>query len=336
MKLFSVVVPVAPQDGSMLKRTLPSWYALNPNEVLLCLDYPADSKLVETIWRVADACHTLSETRIIEVHRDSSYRFHQANVRRTGFREAKHDIILTGDIDLVVFPSCLEALQYVGEDDVGLVSLSKRRRKPSLVGKLRSFIENLARYHASTMSKKDAGKAYFTGLYWLYRPYWLDSESVEALKRLPNPKNPSALYFAGFGGYMGEDTFLRNCMIKKHNVLYLPSVGADDLNAGLEDTSVIQVKIGRKYAFDHNLANGVRHAVVHVRPYVLLGLWLQICEQESVTSAFGLVLNAFTNIVFRVSYKRAIAVLLKWAYGYDGRTRYFASHSHIWNFPYER
>jgi hypothetical protein len=269
-KGFSIVIPVKDEDRLILAN-LRSWYALGSDDLIICTDKPAPEAVSKAVKKVSEVCHAADVTRIVEVERNPEYRFHQAWVRRKGFLSAKHQTILTGDIDLRVHQSCLRAIALVGKDGVGLVSLSKRRCRRGFTGNLRNFMEKLARTYARAIGSRRAGQAYFTGLYAIDREAWLDSEPVEGIKRLENPKT-AQLRLDTWGGYAGEDTFLRDWMIKKHKVLYLSEIGADDERLGLEDSRFIQFKIGRKLAYDHkNLPWVLKHAIAHIRIHVIAG-----------------------------------------------------------------
>jgi len=110
--------------------------------------------------------------------------------------------------------------------------------------------------------------AYFTGLYALWRPFWLDSED-DGIKTLENPK--TAPFFHGaWGGYMGEDTYLKYCMDKKHDCVFLPDVGATDFGVGLEETKGIQLKIGKFSVLDCQRPTDVFvSSILYVRPHAM-------------------------------------------------------------------
>lgn len=265
---FSVVIPVK-DETDLIKQNLPSWCKLRPSEILLFFDWPCPQDCAEEAFRIGTEFRV--PIKILEVAQNPAYRFHQAWVRRSGFRAAKYDTILTGDIDLLIYPACLKAIELVGQENVGLVSLSKLRRRQGFVGGLRNLMEHATRTYARVIRKRKAGLVFFTGLYVIDRKAWLDSEPLEGIKGLEDPKT-APLRLDSWGGYAGEDTFLRDWMIKKHRCLYLPDIGAVDTRLGLEDTRFIQLKIGRKFA--HEKRSPLRvllHTIIHVRPYVLVG-----------------------------------------------------------------
>ena len=262
------MIPVK-DELDLIQRNLPSWCRLNPNEILLCFDKPSPQGCVEEALRIGREFRVV--IKILEVGRNPAYRFQQAWIRRSGFRAARNDTILTGDIDLQVFPSCLKSLELVGQENVGLVSLSKLRRRQGFVGGLRNFMEHTARTYARAIRKRKAGLVYFTGLYCISRRYWLDSEPEESIMSLQNPKTAPPIETA-WGFYIGEDTHLRDWMIKKYKVLYLVDIGAVDTRLGLEDSRLIQYKIGMKFAHDRKgFLRLLLHALVHIRPYVIVG-----------------------------------------------------------------
>ena len=230
---FSIVMPVK-DEYDLLRSSLPACYSVRPDEVVLCFDKPAPAKCVE-LAKDLGAKQSRIKTRIVEVERNPEWRFHQAWVRRSGFRAAEHDRILTVDVDLVINRNVLKAVDLVGKDDVGLVSCSKFYPVTGPLGFWRAVAYHLARR---------AHFAPFTGLYCIFRPYWLDSED-EGIKSLEDPRTERAL---GSLAAVGEDTYLRNCMITRHRVLYLRELGAYCMTRYVEDVPHMQFELGRYMA----------------------------------------------------------------------------------------
>ncbi len=274
---FSIVCPIK-DEVNLIPFTMPSFYSVNPSEVILCLDKPAPQNVVETIRKVAKACDAEDITRIIEVERNPEYKFHQAWVRRCGFRKAKNDIILTTDIDLVINRNVLKAVKMVGKDNIGLVSLSKFEYPNSIS----SFIRMISRGILKAIHKfgKVVTVTSFTGLYCIYRPYWLDSEPEEGIKNLVNPKQKLRVGIRISGNFdvyqdtfpVGEDTFLRDCMEKKHRVIYLPDIGATVLSNPLESHPDIQYCKGIYFALKgRKPLVSVARSLIRFEPYYLCG-----------------------------------------------------------------
>lgn len=277
---FSIVVPVK-DEVDLILRTLPSYYAVNPNEVILCLDKPAPKQVVEVIGKVAKSCNAEDVTRIVEVERRLDYKYHQAWVRRKGFLEAKHDRILTGDIDLVINRNVFKAVRMVGKNDIGLVSLSKMRAPNSLLNLYRLFgtgiLQKYIHYFAEAYRGRGIATTTFTGLYALWRPYWLDSESEEGIKNLVSSKTAlrkgeKVKWSMQTFRSAGEDTFLRDCMIKKHKLVYLKDIGAIVLTDPLEDRPEVQFKQGIYFALKgRNLIGALTRTVFRGQPHYLRG-----------------------------------------------------------------
>lgn len=273
---FSVAIPMRNSELGLLKRNLQSWCALKPSEILLGLEKPALQQCVNAATDIASRYNV--DLRIIEIERNPEYKMHQAWARRKCFREAKHDIILTGDMDLYVYPACLKAIDLVGKDNVGLVSLSKMRNRRNISGIIRNFILNRIQESKRKGGLPKEKQAYFTGLYCIYRPYWLDSEDEDSIKNMPHPYD-APLLMDSWGGYRGEDTFLRDKMIKKHLCIYLPDIGAQDLRPGLEERKQIQAKIGMKLAYEGvGPIHVLIHTVVNLRFHVFRSYVKQLGE----------------------------------------------------------
>ncbi len=227
---FSIVVPVK-DEISLLKRTLPSYYSVEPNEVLICTDKPVLKKIKKTVNAIAELYRAGHFTKIVEIEKDPEWFYHQAHVRREGFHKAKYNKILTVDIDLLINKNVHKALDIVGINNVGLISL-KKFKKPRDILSFWSCIWTTLYWNLYKLFGSLKSSQGFTGLYAIWRPYWLKSEPEEDVKRLVNPKQ----LFTGeiqdlknASAITGEDSFLRYCMMKEFKVRHLDDIGAVDL-----------------------------------------------------------------------------------------------------------
>ena len=188
----SVVCPIK-DENYLIPLTLPSFYSIDPDEVILCLDKPAPQKVVKAINVVTRVLGVTDITRIIEVERNPEYRFHQAWVRRQGFRAARNDTILTTDIDIVLDPKMKEYFHLL-KGDVKLVSFAKF----SLTwhGMIAYLVQKIYRHKS------------FTGLYMFSKKAWLETEDEDSLKRIPR----------------GEDTHLHSYLTKKYRDVFVSDV----------------------------------------------------------------------------------------------------------------
>jgi len=271
---FSVVIPVKDEVDLMMK-TLPSYYAIKPSEILICTDKPAPLVVKKVVKRIAAFFNAEELTKIVEVERDPEWRYHQAHVRREGFHKAKYDKILTGDIDLLINKNVRKALNLVGKNGVGLASMSKFRYPNNFRNIWILIVDTLLSKTIHSKSNSNKVMTNFTGLYALWKPYWLEIETEEEIKRLVSPKqlfrgkkpdlkNASAI--------TGEDTFLRDQMLKKYNCLYLTDVGAIDLGKNVERLPSIQFMKGRYFAHHgRSLLITIGRAIMRVQPHYLMG-----------------------------------------------------------------
>lgn len=253
---FSVVCPVK-DELHLIPITLPSFYEVAPSEVVLCFDDPPHEPSLQLAKYIATSYDVA--TKFVFVNRNKDYAFHQAWVRRRGFLEASHNKILTCDIDLVINSSVLKAVEKVGRDNIGLVSCSKMYPQKGLGRIWKNVAYELVR-HVYPIR--------FTGLYALYRPFWLDSED-EGIKKLTNPKQGS------YGQVrMGEDSYLRDCMKRKHRCAYLKDVGATVLTFNIGDLPRIQFEHGRYFASQgYNIFRILAKAFLYWRVHIFRG-WL--------------------------------------------------------------
>jgi len=270
---FSIVVPISERDLNMVLRTLPSWLSLGCDDVVLCVDKPVSPRLKAIIERIAESCG--SKVRIVEVERSSEWLYHQTHVRREGFKHTRHDVILTGDIDLVVNRKALKAVELVNRGNVGLCSVLKFRKPRGVVDLWRVFILYFLRKILHWFTDPLMATTTFTGLYCISKKAWLDSEPEWAAKLLVNPKQfyrEGQISFERFSACTGEDTLLHYWMKKKFRCCYLRDVGAVDLGVPIENLPLVQYMTGRYFA---SLGRGffvsLGRAVLRAQPYYLKG-----------------------------------------------------------------
>jgi len=268
-------VPVK-DEVDLIPKTLPSYYAVDPSEVIVCTDKPTPRKVRQVIQKVAVACNALDITRIVEVERDPDWKFHQAHVRRTGFKKAKHDRILTVDIDLVINRNVLKALKLVGENNIGLVSCGKFCYPKSLMDLWRIGTIRFLRRIVHRILDPFMEITVFTGLYALWKPYWLDSEPEEKIKKHVNPKQfYRGEYTEGIPPNVnptGEDTHLRDCMLEKHRCVYLRDIGAIMLRDVYENVPYVQYMKGQYFGRrGRSSLVSIGRAFLRAQPYYLVG-----------------------------------------------------------------
>lgn len=280
---FSIVISIAEWDVDLVPRTLPSWLSLGSTDVVLCVDAPASERLLGSIGLVVGESKVV---RVLQIPENPGWRFRHAFTRREGFRAAKFDRILTGDIDIVVNKNCLRAVELVGGDGVGLVSLSKRRGGGTL--------GEVARNSSKRLSRLVRKRTFFTGLYAMYRPYWLDSENQAQLMKVEHPHLQELPQDEAI--YLGEDIILRDSMIARHKIIYLPEVGGTDLRISLEDRAPIQARTGVRYYQDGKPMGYVLAQSIMYGRGTLLGTYADLLFREKGGAAL------FSGYVYSIAY----------------------------------
>jgi len=236
---FTIIMPMRSSEIPLMRRSLPSCYSLGPSEVILCLDNEAKANVEYEISKVAFEHGCLDRTRVLYVKRNYEYSFHQAWVRREGFRNARWDRILTVDVDLKVNRNVLKTVKLVGNDDVGFSSCIILHHVGGLLGLWRAAGHRVA-------EKAQLAPPAYSGLYSIWRPFWIDSED-DGIEKVRDPRQGTFN-----DALMGEDTYLCRCMAKKHRCVFLTDVGAYNMRSECNDLSRIQFEIGRKYAKDNS------------------------------------------------------------------------------------
>ena len=266
---------MANRDRRLLPRTLPSWLALGSDDVLIAADHPVDSALKDDATTIATSLGVPDSIKFIEVSADDRYRFHQAHVRRAGFLEAKHDAILTGDIDLVVKKSMVPAIAKVGTNGIGLVSFSKIRVVTSAAGAYRAV---------AFLLKQKLLPPKFVGLYAFWRPYWSETED-DGIRYLKNPRTQT--YQTAGLGILGEENYLYICMKRSYRCLHINSAYALDLTGFVEDLPSLQFEWGRVIGESVGVAAGLVASETLAYPNLLRGCLAQRREKGRFVDVFA-------------------------------------------------
>jgi hypothetical protein len=274
---FSIVIPIkgTSEELKFIDKTLPSYYAVNPSELVISIDDPPEEKaIMPKIKAVAKSCRAEEKTRILNIKiGNNGWNDQQMKARYTGFLNAKYDRILTGDIDLVINKNVLKAVKLVGKDGIGLVSCSKLRVPHDFLSFYRMFGEMVLKKVAHRFP--NFGATSFTGLYAVWKPYWLDVLTIDVAKKFTKLKSKVRqglpVTVSDFYG-SGDDTFLRDLMVKKYKCVYLTDVGATVLTDPWEDRPIIQYGKGVYFAsMGRKMIISVGRAIVRAQPYYIVG-----------------------------------------------------------------
>ncbi|MHA1167236.1 MAG: glycosyltransferase [Candidatus Hodarchaeales archaeon] len=265
-KGFSVVIPVK-DEVDLLFHNLNSLFKLNPNEIIICTDNPTPRNIISLVKFLSNIFERI---RIIPVSKNEKYLYHQAWVRRCGFLAAKNDIILTADADLLLNRNVLKGFELIGKNNVGMVTFEKLRlSEKSLVSRVRLFTITLKRWLHLLLFRhvrKATILSGFTGLYWLYRPYWKDTEG-DSIESLPVPLGKEDEKVKEIVHNTGEDVHLRNQMVKKHTVVYTARIGAKVMSDERPHEKVRQVIRGRSYYLTgKSMFSVLVHSIFFIEP----------------------------------------------------------------------
>ncbi len=231
---FSIVVAVK-GELELLRSSIPSYYMMQPDEVVFCLDEPVDEAELNAVKNLSLRFGGSKETRILNVTRNPAYSSYIAWKRRLGFLAASNDRILSVDTDLILNRNVHKALAQVGRNNIGYASCTTIYPVNEPV----QFCQAIVHCIVSRVRPPP-----LTGLYALWRPFWLDSED-DGIKLLPDPLETEA---RGSMVAIGEDTYLLNCMKRKHRAVHLRRISAYCMKPYHNLAKHAQYELGRYYA----------------------------------------------------------------------------------------
>lgn len=270
MESFSIVIPIkgTKEEASFISRTLPYVYSIRPSEVILSIDKPTeDENIIPKIKSVIKSYHAEKITRILEIEKGKNdWKDQQMKARYTGFLEAKNNKILQVDIDLIINKNVLKVIELVGKNNIGLVSCNKLTLPYSLPNLYRTIVKVIL---------SSFRKARFAGLYAVWKPFWLDVEPIDVAKKFTKTKNKirnrEPLELDDFLS-KGDDSHLKDLMIKKYGCVYLKDIGALILTDDWENRPFIQFSKGIYFSHaDRRMLPNLIKAIVRLQPYYFCG-----------------------------------------------------------------
>lgn len=122
MTKFTVLLPIH-NEASWLPYSLPSVFALNPNEILLLLDRCSDNS-VEVAKELAFKHQMSDKLKLIEVNDASDYRLRFAYLRTFGCSLCTHDIVLVTAADLIIDSQIAQFVDLIGK--YGLITFEHK------------------------------------------------------------------------------------------------------------------------------------------------------------------------------------------------------------------
>ena len=247
---FSVVMPIK-DETELLKYSLPSIYALDPDEVVLVMEDV--EKSIKVARDIANYCAYLERTRICILREDvPDWTFRQAYARRKGYSLAHNDVILTVDADIIIDPRIKKYFELIGKSNIKLVSFSKIPYPLTFKGMMDRLVHMIYKHPS------------FSGLYVFSKKAWEETEDIEDLKKIPR----------------GEDTHLHADLIKKYSDLFISDLRNVVLRP--KESSKYQYLMGRnRWKMRRTkLWRMILSTLLYFRPWIMIGyLKARYCEK---------------------------------------------------------
>lgn len=215
MKPFTVVIPIKGTDveKKLFKKSILSAINLNPDELILGVDYPFNLELKKQILELVEQTG-YNKLRFIEVEKSSDWNFQLAHVIWECYKKTSYDYIFSFDIDSTVRKIVLSGLKWIGEDHVAVVSFTKRMPINSITKLIRHIFVRIRVWQSDFV---------FSGCYWVYRPYYFDSIKKNMLQKIHN----------GVDGILVEETLSQRkykLITKKEKGVRCYTIGNEDMD----------------------------------------------------------------------------------------------------------
>ena len=217
-----------PRERRFAEKSIPSAIELDPDELVVGVDAPADDSLMRLIRGICDM-RSFKNLRIVQVERSPDWRFQLANIIWHCYKASRNDTILAFDVDSVLRLGVLAGRDMVGVDNIAVVSFTKKLLVRSLGDLLK---------YASYRWRVRTSPYVFAGIYWIHRPYYMQDIPLDGLQKIRN----------GIDTYMIERIF----ELERHRIVTLKDIGVDCMDYQNEDYPWRQFQDGVWYYANRN------------------------------------------------------------------------------------
>jgi len=248
---FSALLPVRDSDleYEMLPYSLASAILCGPDELIIGLDMPS-TRIMDKSIEIAKKMG-YNGLQFLVIPPSTEWSFQLANIIWNGYKKAKHDIILSFDVDTVLYPKAIRKGLTVIHDrsDVAFVTFRKVMNIRSVLDLMRGVLY---------LFKKMGSRKPFTGLYFVNRQAYFQILTEEKMKFIKN----------------GVDTILFTETLRqdKYTAIGLNDFGSFCLTRGNEEIPWRQFQVGvwmAAHSFEY--MNLFLYAIQNLHPYVALG-----------------------------------------------------------------
>ena len=166
---FTFIVPFAgtTKEIDFAKKTIPKMIELEPSEIIFGIDDVLDLKTIDKIDTICKS-KNYSSYRYIKVKFDANWKFQLAHVLWSCINKSSNDIICTINVDESVKPEILKGANYVGKKNIGVYSA----QGVPYMGKYSDVFKRIVHQINLWLEPKPFKR--FTGVYWIYRPYFMN------------------------------------------------------------------------------------------------------------------------------------------------------------------
>ncbi len=187
---FTVVLPVHNEEN-LLPVTFPAIYDLDPEEILVILDYCTD-RSEEIIKKIHDDIGGDVTLSLMDGYVDPSFKWNIPYLRRKAYVKARNDLILNTSADILLDPGISKTVKMI-DDKVKLLKYGLLDYPYTI----QCFLRRLY----STFTPLESNR----GLYTFDKEAWLETEDPESVMNLES----------------SEDTHLILSMEKKYRTKYV-------------------------------------------------------------------------------------------------------------------
>ena len=212
---FSVALPFrdTPSEREFAKRSIPALVELNPSEIVIGADAPANPEFEEFVRGLCGSVPCV----MVWTEQSAEWGFHLAHITWDMYETCKYDTILTTCVDIVLWPDAVIGVEIA--KDHGEVSCAYKIQTDTLVGKIRWFNKKRTRHRNPHVN---------TGVYWLDRSR-LSTISPTRLREIRN----------------GIDNCILDCLEDAgHDVHTIPGISGEALDIGNPDYPWRQFGLG--------------------------------------------------------------------------------------------
>ena len=177
-KDFSIIMPIlgTKEELEFMKKTVPAIINLNPHEIIFGIDAPEDQNLITILDQICNK-NGFDRQRYVTAKHDKNWNMQLCHIIWNCVAASKNDKMFMINVDSLVLSSIMTGYDIVGTLNIAAHSSPTKHYVKTIRDRIKAYSHKLLMNKISET---------WSGVFWIYRPYFLECINLENYKKIYN------------------------------------------------------------------------------------------------------------------------------------------------------